>query len=70
MNFSNKVPDMKGKKKETIGEASEAGQTRSTYSIEESIALDHCWTEISEDLIVANNREGGFWGVSQKNTNK
>ena len=41
MNFSNKVPDMKGKKKETVREASEAGRMMSTYSIEESIALAH-----------------------------
>ena len=62
MNFSNKVPDMKGKKKETVGKASEAGRTMSTYSTEELITLTHCWREVYEDLIVANNREGGFWG--------
>ena len=53
---------MEGKKKKTVGEASKAGRTMSTYSIEESIALVHCWTEISEDPIVANNCEGSFWG--------
>ena len=49
---------MKGKKKETVGEAFEAGWMRGTYSIEELIALTHCWIEISEHPIVANNREG------------
>ena len=62
MNFSNKVLDMKGKKKETVGEASEAGRTMSTYSIEELIALAHSWTHISDDPILANKCEGGFWG--------